>query len=152
MKVGIASDHGGFSLKIIILQFLKESGYEVIDFGAAILDDADDFPDFVIPLAKAISVNQVERGIAICGSGVGASIAGNKINGVRASLINDHYSAHQGVEDDDMNLMCLGGRIMGFAVALEFVTAFLKAEFKGAERHLRRLQKIKQLESKTKQQ
>ena len=147
MKVGLASDHGGFLLKIPILEFLKESGHEVIDFGARILDIIDDYPDFVIPLAQAISSNQVDRGIAICGSGVGASIAANKISGVRAALINDYYSAHQGVEDDDMNLICLGGRVIGFAAAKELISAFLNAKFTGAERHVRRLQKIKLLES-----
>ena len=152
MKVGVASDHGGFSLKTIILEFLKESGYEVIDFGATVLDLTDDYPDFVIPLAKAISSNQVDRGIAICGSGVGAAIAANKITGVRAALINDYFSAHQGVEDDDMNLISLGGRVIGFAAAQELISAFLSAKFTGEERHLRRLQKIKQLESKTIQQ
>ena len=152
MKVGIASDHGGFSLKTIILEFLKESGYEVIDFGANVLDLTDDYPDFVIPLAQAISSNHVDRGIAICGSGVGAAVVANKITGVRAALINDHYSAHQGVEDDDMNLISLGGRVIGFAAAQELILTFLRAEFTGAERHLRRLQKIKQLESKTIQQ
>ena len=146
MKVGVASDHGGFLLKIPILEFLKESGHEVIDFGASVLDITDDYPDFVIPLAQAISSNQVDRGIAICGSGVGASIAANKISGVRAALINDYYSAHQGVEDDDMNLICLGGRVIGFAAAKELISAFLNAKFTGAERHVRRLQKIKQLE------
>lgn len=152
MKVGVASDHGGFSLKTIILEFLKESGYEVIDFGATFLELTDDYPDFVIPLAQAISSNQVDRGIAICGSGVGAAIAANKITGVRAALINDYFSAHQGVEDDDMNLISLGGRVIGFAAAQELISAFLSAKFTGAERHLRRLQKIKQLESKTIQQ
>ena len=121
--------------------------YEVVDFGAFKLDEMDDYPDFVIPLAKAVATNEVQRGIAICGSGVGASIAANKVAGVRAALIQDHFSAHQGVEDDDMNLLCLGGRVTGFASAQELILAFLKAAFTGAERHLRRLQKIKQLEN-----
>ena len=103
---------------------------------------------FVIPLARAVAAKDVHRGIAICGSGVGASIAANKIAGVRSALIQDHFSAHQGVEDDDMNLLCLGGRVTGFASAEEMIVAFLNAEFSGAERHLRRLQKIKQLENK----
>lgn len=147
MKIGIAADHGGFTLKEIIHAFLKKKGYEVIDFGAMVQDDTDDYPDFVIPLAKAIAASEVERGIAICGSGVGAAIAVNKVSGVRAALINDHFSAHQGVEDDDMNLICLGGRVTGFAAALEFISAFLNAKFSGAERHLRRLKKVKQLEN-----
>ena len=148
MKIGICTDHGGYTLKQIIHEFLIKIGYEVLDFGAFKQDDQDDYPDFVIPLAKAVASKDVLRGIAICGSGVGASIAANKVAGVRAALIQDHFSAHQGVEDDDMNLLCLGGRVTGFASAQELVTTFLKAEFSGAERHLRRLQKIKQLETK----
>ncbi len=148
MKIGIAADHGGFALKEIIHELLKEQGYEVIDFGATVQDDTDDYPDFVIPLAKAVASKEVGRGIAICGSGVGASIAANKVSGVRAALINDHFSAHQGVEDDDMNLICLGGRVTGFAAAQEFIIAFLNTEFTGAERHVRRLQKVKQIENK----
>ena len=145
MKIGICADHGGYALKNIIHEFLIKMGYEVVDFGAFKLDDEDDYPDFVIPLARAVATKDVQRGIAICGSGVGASIAANKIAGVRAALIQDHFSAHQGVEDDDMNLICLGGRVTGFASAQELILAFLKATFSGAERHLRRLQKIKQL-------
>lgn len=146
MKIGIAADHGGFVLKEIIHEFLIKQGYEVLDFGATVQDDIDDYPDSVIPLAKAVAANVVERGVAICGSGVGASIAANKVDGVRAALINDHFSAHQGVQDDDMNLICLGGRVTGFAAAQEFIIAFLDAKFSGAERHVRRLQKVKQLE------
>lgn len=146
MKIGIAADHGGFALKEIILELLKKEGYEVIDFGATVLDDTDDYPDFVIPLAKAVASKEVERGIAICGSGVGASIAANKVSGVRAALINNYFSAHQGVEDDDMNMICLGGWITGFASAKEFVLTFLNATFTGEERHLRRLQKVSELE------
>jgi ribose 5-phosphate isomerase B len=148
MKIGICTDHGGYALKKIIHEFLSKMGYEVVDFGAFTQDDEDDYPDFVIPLAKAVAAKEVHRGIAICGSGVGASIAANKVAGVRAALIQDHFSAHQGVEDDDMNLLCLGGRVTGFASGQELIIAFLKAEFSGAERHLRRLQKIKQLENK----
>ena len=147
MKIGIAADHGGFELKEEIKSWLLQTGYEVTDFGAFELDTNDDYPDMVIPLAKAVSAKQVERGIAFCGSGVGASIAANKITGVRAALINDHFSAHQGVEDDDMNLLCLGGRITGVMAAKEYVLAFLQASFSGAERHERRLQKVKQLET-----
>lgn len=146
MKIGIAADHGGFELKKIIHEFLKKQEYDVIDFGAMVHDDTDDYPDFVIPLAKAIAANEVERGIAICGSGVGASITANKIAGVRAALINDYFSAHQGVEDDDMNVICLGGRVTGFASAEELVLAFLKATFTGTERHLRRLKRINEME------
>jgi ribose 5-phosphate isomerase B len=148
MKIGICTDHGGYALKEIIYEFLIKMGYEVMDFGAFKHDAEDDYPDFVIPLAWAVAAGDVHRGIAICGSGVGASIAANKVAGVRAALIQDHFSAHQGVEHDDMNLLCLGGRAIGFASAQELVLAFLKAEFSGAERHLRRLQKIKLLEIK----
>lgn len=148
MKIGIAADHGGFILKKIIWNYLGKLNYEVKDFGATVQDDTDDYPDFVIPLAKAVASKEVERGIAICGSGVGASIAANKVSGVRAALINDHFSSHQGVEDDDMNLICLGGRVTGFAAAQEFIIAFLNTEFTGAERHIRRLQKVKQIENK----
>ena len=146
MKIGIACDHGGFDLKNTLCDFLKNNGYEVKDFGAYELDNTDDFPDFVVPLAKAIAARELERGVAVCGSGVGASVAANKIAGVRAALIHDHFSAHQGVEDDDMNLICLGGRVTAFAAAEELVLAFLNAKYIGAERHKRRLAKIALLE------
>lgn len=146
MTIGIAADHGGYELKEIIHPFLISLGYTVKDFGAFQLDNNDDYPDFVIPLAKAIVSKEVDRAIAICGSGVGASIAANKIDGVRAALINDHFSAHQGVEDDDLNMLCLGGRVTGNMAAEELIIAFLNARFSGAERHLRRLQKVQLLE------
>ena len=142
MKVGIAGDHGGFELKQIIHQFLLSLNYEVIDYGAYVLNNLDDYPDFVIPLSKAVSTKQVERGIAVCGSGVGANIAANKVHGIRASLITDYFSAHQGVEDDDMNLICLGGRITGYSVAKELVKVFLESKFSGGEKYLRRVNKI----------
>jgi ribose 5-phosphate isomerase B len=148
MKVGIACDHGGFELKNIIAAFLKERGYDLKDFGAFELDSGDDYPDFVVPLSRAVALQEVERGIAICGSGVGACVAANKIAGVRAALIHDHFSAHQGVEDDDMNLICLGGRVTGFAAAQELAMAFLNAKYIGAERYKRRLDKIAKLETK----
>ena len=146
MKIGIACDHGGFELKNLLSLFLKEKGHEVKDFGALVLDNSDDYPDFVIPLARAVSAKELERGIAVCGSGVGAAVAVNKIEGIRAALINDHFSAHQGVEDDNMNIICLGGRVTAYAAAEELVSAFLNAEFSGAERHKRRLGKINALE------
>ena len=146
MKIGIAADHGGFELKKIIQDYLLKQKIEVVDFGATKLDLNDDYPDFVIPLARALAENEIGRGIAICGSGVGASIAANKVKGVRAALITDTFSAHQGVEDDDLNVLCLGGRISGNAVALEIVETFLKSKFTKAERHVRRLQKVQQLE------
>jgi ribose 5-phosphate isomerase B len=145
MKIGLAADHGGFDLKKIIRHYLAAAGYEVQDFGAYLLDNQDDYPDFVIPLAKSVGDKTLDRGIAICGSGVGASVAANKVEGVRAALIHDHFSAHQGVEDDDLNLLCLGGRIIGSEAAKELVTAFLNAEFTGAERHTRRLAKVQAL-------
>ena len=146
MKIGIAADHGGFELKESLKEFIALMGHEVRDFGAAELDPSDDYPDFVIPLARAVANGEVERGIAVCGSGVGAAVAANKIAGVRAALINDHFSAHQGVEDDDLNILCLGGRVSGNMAAREFVVSFLNAKFTGEERHRRRLEKIKALE------
>ncbi|MDH6254166.1 ribose 5-phosphate isomerase B [Chryseobacterium sp. H1D6B] len=146
-KIGICADHGGFELKERIKTFLLDNQFEPVDFGAKELDAADDFPDYVIPLAKAVADGEVSRGIAICGSGVGACVAANKVSGVRAGLITDYFSAHQGVEDDDMNLICLGGRVTGYASAEELVLAFLNAKFIGAERHLRRLKKIQNLEN-----
>ncbi|MCZ2083437.1 MULTISPECIES: RpiB/LacA/LacB family sugar-phosphate isomerase [unclassified Kaistella] len=145
-KIGICADHGGFELKEKIISFLLKNEFQLVDFGAKELNNNDDFPDYVIPLAQAVSAGEVFRGIAICGSGVGACIAANKVSGVRAALIGDYFSAHQGVEDDDMNLICLGGRVTGYASAEELVLSFLNAEFIGAERHLRRLRKIKNLE------
>ena len=147
MRVGIASDHGGFALKAEIAAMLRRAGHELVDFGAYELDAADDYPDFVIPLAKSIASGDVERGVAICGSGVGASVAANKIAGVRAGLIHDVFSARQGVEDDNMNVFCLGGRVIGDGLALELVQTFLSARFSGAERHKRRLAKIQVIEA-----
>jgi ribose 5-phosphate isomerase B len=108
MRIGIATDHGGFGLKEELLKQLRGAGHEVIDFGARELSEADDYPDYVIPLAKAVATQEVERGVAICGSGVGASVCANKIQGIRAALIHDHFSARQGVEDDHMNILCMG--------------------------------------------
>lgn len=146
-KIGICADHGGFELKEKIISFLLKNEFQIVDFGAKELNNNDDFPDYVIPLAQAVSIGEVFRGVAICGSGVGACIAANKVSGVRAALIVDYFSAHQGVEEDDMNLICLGGRVTGYASAEELVLAFLNTEFIGAERHLRRLRKIKNLET-----
>ncbi|NIJ53737.1 RpiB/LacA/LacB family sugar-phosphate isomerase [Dyadobacter arcticus] len=146
MEIGLAADHGGYELKEFLKQILMKKGHHVSDFGAYLLDSKDDYPDFVIPLAKAVAAKEVDRGIAVCGSGVGASVAANKVMGVRAALINDHFSAHQGVEDDDLNLLCLGGRVTGNMAAQELVEAFLNAEFTGEERHMRRLGKVKALE------
>jgi len=148
MRVGIATDHGGFGLKQEFVAHLRAAGYEVIDFGAHSLNPTDDYPDFVVPLARAVVAGEVERGVAICGSGVGASVCANKIPGIRAAIIHDHFSAVQGVEDDDMNVICLGGRVVANALAWELVRAFLQARFSGAERHRRRLAKISRLEGR----
>jgi ribose 5-phosphate isomerase B len=147
MRVGIATDHGGFSLKLEFVGHLRSSGHDVVDFGAHNLNPADDYPDFVIPLARAVAAGIVERGVAICGSGVGASICANKVPGIRAALIHDHYSAKQGVEDDHMNIACMGGRTVGPAVAWDLVETFLAAKFSGDDRHLHRLGKVASLES-----
>jgi len=146
MKIGVATDHGGFPLKPPLVEKLRGAGHDVVDFGATALDSADDYPDFVIPLARAVASGAVERGVVMCGSGVGASICANKVAGVRAALVAEHFSAHQGVEDDDMNVICLGGRTIGLEAAWELVEAFLAAEFSGAERHRRRLSKVAALE------
>ena len=146
MRVGVAADHGGFELKGQMLEELKAAGYEIVDYGAQEYDAADDYPDFVAPLARAVARGEVERGLAICGSGVGASVAANKVRGVRAALITDPYSAHQGVEDDDMNIMCLGGRVTCYALAWDLIRTFLQARYKGAARFQRRLDKVAALE------
>ena len=146
MRIGVASDHGGFALKNQIATKLRSSGHEVFDFGAHALNLADDYPDFVIPLARALAAGEIERGVALCGSGVGASIAANKIPGIRAGLIHDVFSARQGVEDDDMNVFCVGGRVIGDGLALQLVETFLAARFSGAERHRRRLAKVRAVE------
>ncbi|MFP4621222.1 MAG: RpiB/LacA/LacB family sugar-phosphate isomerase [Bacteroidales bacterium] len=146
MKIGIASDHGGFELKQILKDRLEKRSYTIIDFGNFEISPEDDYPDFVIPLAEAVANKEVERGIAICGSGVGASIAANKVRGVRAGLVHEHYSAHQGVEDDNMNILCMGGRIVGSDKAIELALTFLEAKFSQKERFIRRLDKIKPLD------
>jgi ribose 5-phosphate isomerase B len=121
MTVGIATDHGGFALKEELMAKLRAAGHEVTDFGAHALNPGDDYPDFVVPLANAIILGQVERGVAICGSGVSASVCANEVKGVRAALIHDHFSARQGVEDDHMNILCMGGRTVGPEVAWDLV-------------------------------
>jgi ribose 5-phosphate isomerase B len=146
VKIGLAGDHGGFELKGVIAQALRSQGHEVVDFGPPSLVPTDDFPLYVVPLARAVVRGQVERGIAICGSGVGASIAANKVPGARAALVHDAFSAHQGVEDDDMNVLCLGGRVVGTSLALELVKAFLGARFTEGDRFRRRLEQIAQVE------
>lgn len=147
MRVGIATDHGGFDLKIEIAKRLQKAGHEVIDFGADKLDSGDDYPDFIVPLARAVAEGKVVRGVAVCGSGVGASVCANKVHGARAALIVDHFSARQGVEDDHMNIICVGGRTVGPEVAWDLVATFLASEFSQAERHLRRLGKVAKVEA-----
>ncbi len=146
MHLGIAADHGGFHLKEDLLARLRAAGHDVVDFGASALHPDDDYPDFVIPLAEAVAAGTLERGIAICGSGVGASICANKVPGAHAGLISDHFSASQGVEDDHMNVICIGGRTTGPEVAWDLVRTFLAARFSDEPRHLRRLSKVAQLE------
>jgi ribose 5-phosphate isomerase B len=150
MRIGIAADHGGFDLKKGLLEDLGTLGFEVVDFGAHELNPEDDYPDLVVPLARAVARGEVQRGVALCGSGVGACVVANKIRGVRAGLITDVFSAHQGVEDDDMNVICLGARVTGRALALDLVRIFLDARFKDAERFRRRLAKVTALEHKEK--
>ena len=148
MRIGIAADHGGFELKEQLTAALKTDGHEVVDFGDCRLDTDDDYPDFVVPLARAVARGDVDRGVAICGSGVGACVVANKVPGVRACLIHEVFSAHQGVEDDDMNMICLGGRVVDHAFAWKLVKTFLQAKFSGSERFQRRLAKVTALEHK----
>ena len=147
MKIVIASDHAGFELKKFLLPFLKEKGLAVTDLGTHNTEPAD-YPDFAEAAGLAVIEKRAERGIVICGSGVGASIAANKISGIRAGLCHDTYSAHQGVEHDDMNVLVLGSRIIGRELAKEIVFSFLNAQFTKEERHMRRLEKIKTLEAR----
>ncbi|HXP63608.1 MAG TPA: RpiB/LacA/LacB family sugar-phosphate isomerase [Dongiaceae bacterium] len=147
MRIGIATDHGGFELKEKLAARLRNAGHNVIDFGAREPMPDDDYPDFVIPLGQAVAAGKVDRGVAVCGSGVGACVCLNKVKGVRACLIEDHFSAKQEVEDDNLNVLCLGGRIEGPELAWDLVQTFLAAEFSQAPRHLRRLRKVAALES-----
>ncbi|MFN2131499.1 MAG: RpiB/LacA/LacB family sugar-phosphate isomerase [Anaerolineae bacterium] len=146
MRIGIAADHGGFELKERLAQELREEGHEVVDFGAHSLTPGDDYPDYVAPLARAVAQGKVERGIAICGSGVGACVAANKIPGVRACLVHEIFSAHQGVEDDNMNVICLGGRVVSYELAWDLIQAYLSAKYQDKERFRRRLDKVAALE------
>lgn len=147
MKIGIASDHGGFTLKEDMAKYVRDAGHEVVDYGAYQYDAQDDFPDFIIPLSQAVGRGEVERGIAICGSGVGACIAANKVKNVRAALLTETYSARQGVEHDDMNMICLGGRVIGIELTKAIIDAFLDASYSGKDRHRRRMDKVAALES-----
>jgi ribose 5-phosphate isomerase B len=147
-RIGVAADHGGYDLKEHLARMLREADYDVMDFGDGPPTSDDDYPDFVVPLARAVARGEVDRGVAICGSGVGASVVANKVAGVRACLIHETFSAHQGVEDDDVNMLCLGGLVVGHALAWDLVQTFLAARFSGAERHRRRLAKVAELEHK----
>lgn len=147
MRVAIGADHGGYEMKCQLAALLAQDGYRVIDLGNNDNDPDDDYPDFAIPLARAVADGVADRGVLICGSGVGVSVAANKIRGVRATLIHDEYSARQGVEDDDLNVLCLGGKTTGVAVAWNCVRTFLSAQFSDAERHRRRLAKVEQSEA-----
>ncbi len=144
--IAIGADHGGFELKQQLLPFLKALGYTVIDTGAHSLDPLDDFPDFARAVAESVASGQAWRGIVICGSGVGASVAANKVPGIRASVCHDEYSARQGVEHDDMNVLCLGARIISAEQAKKFVTEFLHAQLLPDEKYRRRLNKVLSLE------
>lgn len=146
MRIGLAADHEGYELKNQIVDYLMKRNIEAIDYGAVIYNPEDDYPDFVIPLSKAVAHHQVDRGIAICGSGIGACIAANKVKNVRAGIIHDVFSAKQGVEDDDMNVICIGSKTVNLSMATQFVESFLKAHFSGLPRHERRLEKISELE------
>jgi len=144
-SLGIAADHEGFELKKYLLKTLLEKEYKVIDFGNYELNPVDDYPDYILPLAQAVNSGDITRGIAICGSGVGACIAANKVQGVRACLISETFAAQQGVEDDDMNVICLGARVITQKLAQELVSVFLSAKFINVERHTRRLAKLDRL-------
>ncbi len=146
MKIAIGGDHGGFRLKEILVAFLLSKGHEVTDVGAYAVDPSDDYPDYARSVAELILKEEIERGILVCGSGVGASIAASKFPGIRAAVCHDSYSAHQGVEHDNMNVLCLGERIIGEEPSKEIASIFLKAHFTGAERYLRRLEKVSAIE------
>jgi ribose 5-phosphate isomerase B len=147
LRIGLAADHQGFALKEHLKAELTELDVDLVDFGAIAETPGDDYPDYAIPLARAVAAGEVWRGLAICGSGVGICIAVNKVRGVRAGLCHDHFSAHQGVEDDDMNILCLGSGIVGAALAWELVQTFLTARFSYLERHRRRIAEVKKIES-----
>jgi ribose 5-phosphate isomerase B len=147
IRVGIGADHGGFVLKTELSESLRTAGYEIEGYGAYQLDPADDYSDFINPLATAVAAGRVGRAVAWCGSGAGASLAANNILGVRAGFIHDVFSAHQGVEDDDMNILCLGGRMIGSGLALELIETFVHSHFSSALRHPRRLAEVQALEN-----
>lgn len=146
MKVAVGADHAGLDLKVQLVPWLESAGHEVVDVGAHTLDPADDFPDFAAAVARSINDGVAERGVMVCGSGVGATIATNKVSGIRASLCHDTYTARQGVEHNDMNVVCIGGRVIGIETAKEVVTAFLGADYIPEARFQRRIDKVSELE------
>lgn len=146
MKISIGADHAGYEMKRQLVEFMEKLGHTVHDVGTFEPDKPDDYPDYAVLVAEDIRSGQAERGVLVCGSGVGVSVAANKFKGIRAGLCHDHYSAHQGVEHDDMNVLVLGSRIIGPMLAQDAVEAFLKARFSGEERHVRRLNKVKGIE------
>ena len=148
MRIAVAGDHAGFELKELLVPWLRSAGHQVEDLGAHSFDAEDDYPDFAFMVADSVRSGQAERGVVVCGSGVGASIAANKVPGIRACLCHDTYTGHQGVEHDDMNVLCLGGRVIGFELAKEIVTAFLAANFIPEVRYKRRLEKLLQVEKR----
>jgi len=146
MRLVIGSDHAGFELKTALAASLKGSGHEIVDVGTYSTDPVD-YPDFALAVGRGVLDGRGERGVLICGSGVGASVAANKVVGIRAGLCHDTYSAHQGVEHDDMNILVLGARVVGVALSQELVSAFVGAKFTNEERHVRRLNKVRAIES-----
>jgi len=147
MKIAIAADHAGFPLKAPLLELVRELGHEPLDLGAHEYDRDDDYPDFARYVGQSIQHRQADRGILVCGSGVGASIAANKMHGVRAAVCHDTYTARQGVEHDRMNILCVGNRVIGEELVREIVRSFLAAEFTGEDRHRRRIEKIEAMEA-----
>ena len=146
MKIAVAADHAGFPLKEQVLAAVRRAGHEIVDLGTHNTDPVD-YPDYARAVGEAIQQGRAERAVLLCGSGVGACVAANKMVGIRGGVCHDTYSAHQGVEHDDMNVLCLGARIIGPELITELVTAFLKAQFTGEERHVRRLKKIEAIEA-----
>ena len=146
MKIALGCDHAGFPLKSMVAEWITPWGHQILDVGAKTLEPEDDYPDFAKAVSLALQEGRAERGILVCGSGVGVSIAANKFKGIRAAFCGDTFSAHQGVEDDDANVLCLGARITGPSLAKDIVQAFLAARFSGAIRHVRRVNKVKSFE------
>lgn len=148
MRIAVGADHGGYPLNETIIAALESDGHQIIDFGTHDGSQPDDYPDYALKVGQSVQRGEADRGIIICGSGVGACVAANKLKGVRACVCHDTYSAHQGVEHDDMNVLCLGARIIGIELALELNNAFVNARFSGEERHRRRLEKIAAIEDR----